>query len=114
GPDEVNTLVGKDSDRSLIEYLKALCEIRRKYRINHVELKNLRCENQRGILVQQLKNCEGRDITVIINPSDDEFVYGFEGERTLLLDKDGLNGSVVKDGYAVKPLSAAVLSGEHR
>ncbi|MBR0138478.1 MAG: hypothetical protein IJM15_08710 [Erysipelotrichaceae bacterium] len=110
GPAEVNSLVGKDGDKSLIEYLKALCEIRKKYGINRVALSDLSCENQWGILVQRLKNCEGRNIMIIVNPSDEKHHLRFDGERTVLLDKDGLNGSLTKGGYTVQPISVAVLS----
>lgn len=114
GPAEINSLVGKDSDDSLIRYLSALCNIRREYGFNRACGDGIKCLNSRGIILCQIDDCQGKDITIIINPSDEEYTYHFDGERTIVLDKNGLADEKVSKLYVVKPISAAVLSGNRK
>ena len=112
--DEINKL--KDSDKEkyadVVDTVRTLINIRRKYRINKKEDcidSDVTTEIRNGVLIYRVANCNGEtEITAIINPTDKTFDYYFDGFKTLLYGskrKAGMVGTLVE----CSPVSVTVL-----
>ena len=109
--DDINKLHHEDRIRyeEVVEYVRSLIEIRKKYRISKTRegiLEDVKVENMNGCILYKINNCAGgNSITVIINPNENAVNYSFIGYRKVLFGGSG----VVEDKIAAQPLSITVL-----
>ena len=103
-PDEINKLKPEDKDRhqDVIEFTREMISLRKKYRLAKPLDKigtEVSVDKLDDCLVYDLRNCEGKDIKIIFNPTDEDVEF------------DNKNYEYIY-GDGVKAVSVAVLERE--
>ena len=85
-PDEINKLRPEDkvTYREVIDFTRELIRIRKEYQLSKKAeqiRKEVSFEEYQDCLVYNLKNCAGRDLKIIFNPTEEEVEYDYSVEN---------------------------------
>lgn len=103
-PDEINKLKPEDkvTYREVIDFTRELIRIRKEYQLSKKaeQIRNeVSFEEYQECLVYNLKNCAGKDLKIIFNPTSEEVEYDLDGYRMVF-------------GDGLKPVSMVILERE--
>ncbi|HQB32063.1 MAG TPA: alpha-amylase family glycosyl hydrolase [Erysipelotrichaceae bacterium] len=102
-PDSVNKINHRQKEEyyDVVRFTKNLIEIKKKYNFGSASVSY---SEKEGIIIGKYQ-----DLTFIINPSQDDFLYSFRGTKQVILDDGGRQEFIAEKEWLVKRISTVIL-----
>ncbi|MGI6510595.1 MAG: type I pullulanase [Erysipelotrichaceae bacterium] len=102
-PDSINKIDHnkKEEYYEVVKFTKDLIELKKEYSFG---LADVSYSEKSGVIIG-----EYLDLTFIINPTHQDFLYRFDGQKQVILDGEGKKDYHIENEYLVKNITTAVL-----
>ncbi|MGI6607797.1 MAG: alpha-amylase family glycosyl hydrolase [Erysipelotrichaceae bacterium] len=102
-PDNINKIrhEQKEDYRNVIDFTRDLIEIKKEYCFG---LANVTYSEKEGIIIGKYQ-----DLTFIINPSLQDYVHRFKGNKRVILDDEGKQDFIAEKELTVKSIAVVIL-----